>query len=240
MEKIKNILKKFNFIPEQVNHEDFFGFPTKFLGLIFYDFKFISSARNWKEKKSFIIRRVVSWCILSNVLMYTMSLMLDTFNKPYNVQKIAFGVMPNCVWTTLGAKMLQYSLNKKKILDLIESLKEFYPKNQNSITNKYFKLAKLLERGTISILIFCTTIVVFSPLFVFLYSGKVLMPLPFAKSIYDPTQNFAYPFFYGWQVLVSLQGSLISIAYDLMTFTIIMTIALEWSILEQDFRKFYS
>lgn len=240
MNKIKNIFLKCREYLQFIAHENVFEFRIKFLKFIFYDFESISNVpKNWKERQSIIVRTLMMWFTLINPFIYISSLLLEIFSENHDNHRIIFGVMAICLWSTLAFKMFLYTWKKKEILNLIESLKEFYPKNQSLITIKCYKQSKLLGLGSVMVLMLSVITVALIPLIVHLYNGDVVMPLPFPKTFFDPTQNFTYPFFYAWQLIVFAQGISISFGFHFMTYTITSTIALEWSILAQDFCKIF-
>lgn len=238
IKKYRFVLSKANDIPSVITSDHFYDYPLKFLNHICFDFTLFSDAVDWKQKKSLISKNIILWCHLVNVMLYVALISYEGLINLNDYQKIILVILIVNLGTVLVVKMSRYFWMKNEVMNLKNSLLEFYPKVNNPIAIKYLQYFRTLRFGIKIFYIICLTAFALIPVIVYMIYGEIVTPIPSAQSLFDATRTLIYPLIFIWQMIQCYEGLLIHFGFDLMTITLIVTIAMEWSILSHDFSKF--
>ena len=225
--------------PWLLEHEHFFKFPVKFLSYMAYDFALVSSATTRKEKWKIIAKNCYLWSHVLNVLMYVSITSYGMLLAPHDIQEVLFGVMSCLIWSFLAFKTAVYAWYKKDIKKMIDGLNNYYPKPFNGNGQNFYKKLKRYWIGSVVLFVICVLGFALIPLIVYLHTGRLVTPIPFNLQLFDPTQSVTYPLFYLWMILAAVQGCFLHFGLDMMTFTLISTISLEFENLADEFSEFF-
>lgn len=237
--KVRKFGKWMKSNPWLLEHEHFFNFPVKFIKYLSYDFDELSSATTRKEKWKIIAKNCILVFHVLNILAYVAITSYGDFIAPHKIQEVLFGVMICLVWSFLAFKTATYAWFRQDIKKLIDGLNAYYPKTFNGNGKNFYKKLKRYWVGSVVLFIICILGLALIPPIVYHYTGQLVMPLPFNLDLFDPTQSVTYPLFYLWMILVIIQGCFIHFGFDMITFTLISTISLEFENLAEDFSEIF-
>lgn len=241
--KSKTKVKMLKVESRNISHEDFFGDSLKFLKWISIDLTPKSNNTKSNEKRQRMLSYIVPWIHLLNLFAYLLSLIYHAWQNYSDTFCVNYSIMICIATAILTSKMAILTQMQQELTLFIDRLNDFYPKRKsiNDESKKFLLNHKLLRRVIIVASIFTLVILALIPLIIFCVNRDIVMPMFFARSIFDPTKNaLLYFLVYVWQLVFSIESIIIHFACDLVIFTMIMLLSLEWIILARDFCKLFS
>lgn len=230
-------LKNHLAVPSVITHSHFYDYSSEVLKFIGFEFTFLADAIDWKQKCKLMCMNFFLWANLINVMFYVALTDIEVLLNHENFHLIIHGILSFNLLAMLTVKLSRYFWMKKEVIDLQNSLKEFYPKIDDLTAMKYLRYTKRLRFGYTVTYIFTSSAFALIPIIVYLTYDEVVLPMPLAPSLFDYTRKVLYPFTFIWEMTQIYGGMLIHFGFDLMTITLITTIALEWSTLSQEFSE---
>jgi hypothetical protein len=160
------------------------------------------------------------------------------FCNPFDLQKVCFAAACINAYLVVVGSLIHIWRNKKELWELSESFGEFYPKALDPIAEHFYWRVKVIQKLMVAACGIITIGIGLIPLFVYLFTGDVVMPLPFPRSLFDPTKNvLLYAIVYLAQVACTFQATVIMYSHYAMKFSIVSCLALEFRSLGRDFRE---
>lgn len=225
--------------PLRINFKDFFGFPIKFLKLYSFDLSSGSLAGNQTEKFLLILKSFIPWIYMINATALSLSISLAMLEgNQFDILKSTFATINSITCLYIVIKLAHFHWYKNDICELVKSLSEFYPKVLNPIAEKYFFYTKILHKVSVAACIVCDVGTALIPVISYFGYGANVTIYPFPKSIFDPSKNvMTYLMVYLWQAFGLVEAVFLYFAPDIMIYTIISCLSLEWEELCCDFRE---
>lgn len=183
------------------------------------------------------IHTVFYWINLINLYFINLTIIeIAIFGGTYNDEDLFFGIICGILATTLLMKIVIFGWKRKEICEIIEYFEIFYPKKKDSTTMKLFKnYYNFRMFCTVLSIITCGVNELLAMISLIFFGNRLLFfPIP----AFDPSANlFIYLIVNLWQWLTFAEIGLTTFGLDLLLFTMITTIALEFKCLKKEFEN---
>lgn len=229
MEKLCNFLR--SYFPVLRIHQflDLSTSMLKYIGFEFEDFYNRSSMCNKKRK---ILMNICYWQIVINLILATISSGASIFSKPFDIEKITYGlpVVASSLMIILKSFVLFFS--KDEVLIVMKELKST---NQQQGINSS-KMFTNFFYGYLFSLLSPLIVNIMTPIVKIIVLGEKTFPLDM-KFPFDATSNFIYPLTLLWTYWNLINGLIIFFATDVLLYGFIRIISIEFKILQYNFEN---
>lgn len=207
-----------------LTHGDFFFLIFKFTRLCGLEL----GKDEWKiQWKKFLY-----WFSFVNLTIAMMIVNLAMNELPIDTPKIIFSAVCTALFVKDAIKWIFFGYKRLEISDLIEELKDFYPKCNNSLSLKYYENFKIFRNFNFALFIITVVPNQLVAIFSLIFNFKTIFLFDFPSYLYHP---LIYPLINIWQWFSIIEFGAITYAVDLNTFTIALLLTLEFKILREDF-----
>ncbi|KAG5671903.1 hypothetical protein PVAND_002072 [Polypedilum vanderplanki] len=235
MTEVKEILQK----KKEIKSLSFYKSSFLAWRILFIDFLNNEVVNNSNAKKYFNYIVYTAHCV--NLLLYGISNLSCICRRPIEIEKLFLGIS---IMATMSIIVMRYSCiywNSNKLRNVVDKL----PTNYTEQDVKKFSVDKRLKgmKKFIGIYFFymCTSyiFVIVGPFFIYMQTGNKIFPLAI-EIPFDTNSIFVYLVVFFWIILSHTDHIILVIINDSILYGIINVIALEFSILKENFEDLKS
>ncbi|KAL7028461.1 hypothetical protein ACKWTF_005846 [Chironomus riparius] len=172
------------------------------------------------------------WLVVINLTGATISSGASIFSKPFDIEKITYGLPVVASTLMIILKSIVLFINKDKILMIMNELKSI---NQEQGTNSSKMFTKFFY-GYLLSLLSPLIVNIMTPIVKILVSGEKTFPLDMKFPV-DVTNNFIYPLVLLWTYWNLINGFIIFFATDVLLYSFIRIISIEFETLQHSFEN---